>query len=134
MPGAFGGRCAATTKDRRQQQKKKPAGRRVLLFRHGQLSVQPLLPLLSPFDRVIFGSQELEGSCVLEGSVACLQNVSLIYCSVTRTKTFGKKTDCFEPALLLGIGSMCKCSFFMLSGLCYCYHQCKKRSFFFFPT
>lgn len=106
MPGAFGGRCAATTKDRRQQQQKKPSGRRVLLFRRGQLSIYPLLPLLSPFDRVVFGSQELEGSCVLEGSVACLQNVSLIYCSVTRTKTFGKKTDCFEPALLLGVGSV----------------------------
>lgn len=46
--------------------------RRVLMFRRGQLSIYPLLSLLSPFDRVVFGSQELEVSCVLEGSVAWL--------------------------------------------------------------
>lgn len=77
------------------------------MFRRGQLSIYPLLSLLSPFDRVVFGSQELAVSCVFEGSVAWLWNVLLIYFSVTRTKAFRKKTDCFEPALLLGIGSVC---------------------------
>lgn len=46
--------------------------RRVLILRHGQLLSYPLSSLLSSFDRVVFGSQEFEVSCVLEDSVAWL--------------------------------------------------------------
>lgn len=60
-------RRTGDSNSRRSQQ-----ARRMLMFRRGQLSIYPLLSLLSPFDRVVFGSQELVVSCVLEGSVAWL--------------------------------------------------------------
>lgn len=49
---------------------------------------------LFAFDRVVFGSQEFEVSCVLEGSVAWLQSVVLNLLLMTRIKGLCKEDRC----------------------------------------
>lgn len=58
------------------------------------------------FDRVVFGSQECEVSCVLEGNVAWLQNFVLNLLLMTRIKGLCKEDRLLNLSLLLSIGSV----------------------------
>lgn len=55
---------------------------------------------------MVFGSQEFEVSCVLESSVAWLQNVVLNLLLMTRIKGLCREDRLLNLALLLDIGSV----------------------------
>lgn len=92
--GAFGAELMLLVPEKTKgQAERKPAGRRVLTCGRGPLFVSP--HCLSAFDRVVFGSQEFEVSCVLEGSVAWLQSVVLNLLLMTRIKGLCKEDRLF---------------------------------------